>query len=133
MAAGHRLTAEAGADALRRGGNAFDATIAALAMACVCEPVLCAPGAAGFAMIRDGASGTVSVLDFFAHTPLERRAHESGVRGVDADFGTATQAFHIGPATVATPGFFDGVEAILAGDQDHVGPKSLMFVGTLPA
>jgi gamma-glutamyltranspeptidase/glutathione hydrolase len=112
VAAGHRLTAEAGADALRSGGNAFDATVAALAMACVCEPVLCAPGAAGFAMIRDGASGRVSVLDFFAHTPLERRAGEAGVRGVDADFGTATQAFHIGPATVATPGFFDGVEAI---------------------
>jgi len=112
VAAGHRLTAAAGADVLGRGGNAFDATVAALAMACVCEPVLCAPGAAGFAMIRDGASGVVSVLDFFAHTPLERRADEAAVRGVDADFGTARQAFHIGPATVATPGFFDGVEAI---------------------
>ncbi len=54
----------------------------------------------------------VSVLDFFAHTPLERCADEEVVRGVDADFGTATQAFHIGPGTAATPGFFDGVEAI---------------------
>ena len=112
VAAGHRLTAEAGADVLRRGGNAFDATVAALAMACVCEPVLCAPGAAGFAMIRDGASGALSVIDFFGHTPLERRADERTVRGVDADFGTATQAFHIGPATTATPGFFDGLEAM---------------------
>ncbi len=113
VAAGHQLTAEAGAAALRRGGNAFDATIAALAMACVCEPVLCAPGAGGFAMIRDAASGESTVLDFFAHTPIERRG-DAEARGVDADFGTATQAFHIGPATVATPGFFDGIEAIHA-------------------
>ena len=115
VAAGHRLTAAAGEDVLRRGGNAVDATIAALAMACVCEPVLCTPGAAGFAMIRDGASRGVSVLDFFAHTPLTRRpgAEEGrGVREVHADFGTTTQAFHIGPATTATPGFFDGVEAL---------------------
>ena len=115
VAAGHRLTAEAGTNVLRRGGNAFDATVAALAMACVCEPVLCTPGAAGFAMIRDAERGAVSVLDFFAHTPLERRpgaAAGGGVREVHADFGTATQAFHIGPATTATPGFFDGVEAI---------------------
>jgi len=115
VAAGHRLTAEAGADVLRRGGNAFDAVVAALTMACVCEPVLCSPGAGGFAMIRDGESREVSVIDFFAHTPLERRPEAvaaSGVREVHADFGTATQAFHIGPATSATPGFFDGVEAI---------------------
>ncbi len=83
-------------------------------MACVCEPVLCAPGAGGFAMIRDAASGETTVLDFFAHTPIERRHGGAEARGVDADFGTATQAFHIGPATVATPGFFDGIEAIHA-------------------
>jgi gamma-glutamyltranspeptidase/glutathione hydrolase len=108
------LTAEAGAAALRWGGNAFDATIAALAMACVCEPVLCAPGAGGFAMVRDGTTGRTSVLDFFAHTPLERRIDDVAGRGVDADFGIATQSFHIGPASVATPGFFDGIEALHA-------------------
>ena len=109
VAAGHRLTAEAGADVLRAGGNAFDAAIAAVAMACVCEPVLCSPGGGGFAMLRHGSTGAISLLDFFAHTPLGRREVTDGVREVHADFGTATQRFHIGPATSATPGFFGGV------------------------
>lgn len=112
VAAGHRLTAETGADALRAGGTAFDAAIAALAMACVCEPVLCSPGGGGFAMVRDGATGETSVIDFFPHTPLRRNPTAHTVSEVFADFGTATQAFHIGPATSATPGLFHGVEAL---------------------
>lgn len=114
VAAGHRLTAEAGADVLRAGGNAFDAAIAALAMACVSEPILCSPGGGGFAMIRPGSTQVTSLLDFFAHTPRERGEVTDGVHEVYADFGTATQRFHIGPATSATPGFFAGVAAIHA-------------------
>jgi gamma-glutamyltranspeptidase/glutathione hydrolase len=114
VAAGHRLTAEAGADVLRSGGTAFDAAIAAVAMACVCEPILCSPGGGGFAMIRNGSSGETSLLDFFVHTPRARAEVADGVREVHADFGTATQRFHIGPATSATPGFFPGVAAIHA-------------------
>ena len=113
MAAGHRLTAEAGADVLRSGGTALDAAIAAIAMACVCEPVLCSPGGTGFAMIRPGATGSISLVDFFAQTPLvSRQPDETGVRAVHADFGPAAQGFHVGPATAATPGFFAGVEAL---------------------
>jgi len=40
VAAGHAATAEAAAFALREGGNAFDAAIAAHWTACVAEPVL---------------------------------------------------------------------------------------------
>lgn len=112
IAAGHRLTAEAGADVLRRGGNAYDAVIAALAMGCVCEPVLCSPGGGGFAMLRDGSTGAVRVIDAFPHTPIRRAPGSSGVREVVADFGTAVQGFKIGPATAATPGFFHGLQAL---------------------
>ena len=115
IAAGHQLTAETGAEVLRSGGSAFDAVIAALAMSCVCEPVLSSPGGGGFAMVRDGATGEVELVDFFPQTPRQRRDVEpGGVREVFADFGTATQAFHIGPATAATPGFFAGVRALAA-------------------
>lgn len=113
IAAGHTLTAQAGADVLRDGGNAIDAAIAALAMACVAEPVLCSPGGGGFAMVRDGSTAEVSIIDFFPHTPMaKRRDGEELVQEIHADFGTATQAFHIGPGTTASPGFFAGVRAL---------------------
>lgn len=129
VAAGHQLTAEAGAEMLRAGGNAVDAAIAALAMACVCEPVLASLGGGGFAMIRDGASGKTSLLDFFPQTPRHKRSGtEGGYRTIEADFGTTTQIFHIGPATVATPGILDGLEALAQHGarlphQDHFAPS----------
>ncbi|MDH3300053.1 MAG: gamma-glutamyltransferase [Acidimicrobiia bacterium] len=112
VAAGHKLTASAGAEILRRGGNAIDAAIAAMAMACVCEPVLASIGGGGFAMIR-GADTRLSLIDFFPKTPIERRqSGTDGTQVIHADFGTAIQAFRIGPATVATPGFVAGVHAM---------------------
>lgn len=115
VAAGHTLTATAAVEALRSGGNAFDAAISGLAMACVCEPVLCSPGGGGFATLRDGSTGEISVIDFFPHTPLVRRQPDNkGVKEVVVDFGTATQAFHIGPGTSATPGFAAGLKALHA-------------------
>lgn len=113
VAAGHKLTAQAAANALRDGGTAIDAAIAGMAMACVCEPVLCSPGGGGFATVRDGRTGAITVIDFFPQTPLQRRQPDSkGVNEILVDFGTATQAFHIGPGTSATPGFCAGLEAL---------------------
>jgi gamma-glutamyltranspeptidase/glutathione hydrolase len=128
VAAGHNLTAKAGAEMLREGGSAVDAAIAALAMACVCEPVLASPGGGGFAMIRDGNTGKTQLLDFFTQTPLEKRGNaEDGFQTIETDFGPTKQIFHIGPATVATPGFLDGLDALSKRGarltlQDHFAP-----------
>jgi len=110
VAAGHQLTADAGAAVLRDGGNAVDAAIAAVSMACLCEPVLCSPGGGAFAMVRDGSDGSVHLLDAFVHTPQHRASDlDDGEHLVHADFGTMRQPFRIGPATTATPGLFDGL------------------------
>jgi gamma-glutamyltranspeptidase/glutathione hydrolase len=63
IAAGHTLTAQAGAEVLADGGTAVDAAIAAMLTACVCEPVLASPAGGGFAMVSDG--GSPVCLDFF--------------------------------------------------------------------
>jgi gamma-glutamyltranspeptidase/glutathione hydrolase len=111
IAAGHALTAETGAAILREGGSAVDAAIAALMMACVCEPVLASPGGGGFATLF--VDGRPAVLDFFVAAPGRKSpADQLDFREVFADFGTTTQGFHIGAGAVAVPGFLPGLFAL---------------------
>ncbi|MGR3912946.1 MAG: gamma-glutamyltransferase, partial [Gammaproteobacteria bacterium] len=112
VAAGHRLTAEAAAEMLRAGGNAFDAAIAGFFAACVTEPVLASPGGGGFLLARD-AAGKSRVFDFFAHTPRAKpRAREADFFSVTVDFGAAQQEFHIGLGSCAAPGAVRGMFSI---------------------
>ncbi len=112
VAAGHRLTAEAAAGILAEGGNAFDAVLAGIAMACVAEPVLASLGGGGFLMARQ-ADGDTALYDFFVDTPRHRRpASEAPIEAIFADFGPVTQEFHIGLGTSATPGLVPGLFAI---------------------
>jgi gamma-glutamyltranspeptidase/glutathione hydrolase len=109
VAAGHTLTAEAAAEVLRAGGNAYDAVLAALMVACVAEPVLCSPGGGGFLLARPAAKKP-RVYDFFVQTPAARRPDSDlDFRPILADFGTVTQEFHIGHGTVAVPGLVRGL------------------------
>jgi len=109
VAAGHTLTAEAAAEVLRAGGNAFDAVLAALSVACVVEPVLCTPGGGGFLLARPAAEKP-RVYDFFVQTPAIRRAESDlDFRPILADFGGVTQEFHIGHGTTAVPGLVRGL------------------------
>ena len=109
VAAGHTLTAEAAAEVLRAGGNAYDAVLAALMVACVTEPVLCTPGGGGFLLARPAAEKP-RVYDFFVHTPVTRHQESSlDFRPILADFGGVTQEFHIGLGTVAVPGLVRGL------------------------
>jgi len=119
VAAGHKATAEAAAEILRAGGNAFDAIIAGLWAACVCEPVLAAPGGGGFLMAHQGEeagggrAAPARLFDFFCDTPSDKR--DPGAiefTEVFADFGATVQAFHIGAGATAVPGFLPGIEAI---------------------
>ncbi|MGB5638094.1 MAG: gamma-glutamyltransferase [Sedimenticolaceae bacterium] len=111
VAAGHPKTAEAALRMYELGGNAFDAVLAALAAACVVEPVLTSLGGGGFLLARK-AGGQALLHDFFVQTPHERRpAGECEFYPVIADFGTAQQEFHIGTGSIATPGTVRGLVA----------------------
>ena len=108
VAAGHSETVRAATETLEAGGNAFDAALAACAMACVAEPVLASIGGGGFALARPVGRKPV-VIDFFVQTPLARQSGEETFFPVQADFGTTRQQFHIGLGTAATPGFVPGL------------------------
>ena len=68
VAAGHPLTAEAGARVLRDGGNAVDAAVAALLTSFVAEPLLTGLGAGGYLLVA-GGDGEPALLDFFVEAP----------------------------------------------------------------
>jgi gamma-glutamyltranspeptidase/glutathione hydrolase len=110
VAAGHPLTAEAGASALRAGGNAVDAALAAMCASFVCEPLLTGLGAGGFMLVGTPGGDDV-LLDFFVEAPgrdgdAHRRAELVPVSIV---FGDVVQVFHVGAASVATYGCPAGI------------------------
>ncbi len=104
IAAGHPLTAQAGAAMLRAGGNAVDAAVSAMLASCVTEPLLTGLGAAGYMMIAP-AGGTPVLLDFSAEAPGRGRTGERApLDPITVHFGDAHQEFHVGPSSVAAYG-----------------------------
>jgi gamma-glutamyltranspeptidase/glutathione hydrolase len=109
-AAGHPLTAEAGASVLREGGNAVDAAIAAMLTSWVAEPLLTGPGAGGYLLVA-GAGVESVLLDFFVSAPGGDAAARGPLVAVDVSFGDADQVFHVGAAACGAYGTPAGVVA----------------------
>ena len=110
VAAGHPVTAEAGARVLRAGGNAVDAAVGAMLVSWVAEPLLTGPGAGGYLLVA-GAGAEPILLDFFVEAP-GRGADPSArgdLLGVEVDFGDARQTFHCGGASCGVPGVPAGI------------------------
>jgi gamma-glutamyltranspeptidase/glutathione hydrolase len=103
LAAGHPLTAEAGAEVLRAGGNAVDACIAAAAVSWICESPLTGLGGGGFLVVHEAHKPRLRLLDFFVAVP-ERAAAAEELVEIVVDFGDTQQIFYTGPASVAVPG-----------------------------
>ena len=107
IAAGHPLTAKAGACVLAEGGNAVDACIAAAFVAAVCEGPLTGPAGGGFLLVSP-PDGEPIVLDCFFATPSQPLGElEEAV--VDFE-GAGTQTFRVGEGSVAVPGLTAGLE-----------------------
>ena len=115
IAAGHPLTAEAGARVLAEGGFAVDACIAASFASWVCESMLCGPGAGGFFLVHEAGSGRTRLADFFVCEPGLGRAENrlASMEQVDVSFEPdSSQAFSIGAASCAVPGASKGLEEV---------------------
>jgi gamma-glutamyltranspeptidase / glutathione hydrolase len=114
VAAGHPLTAEAGATVLRDGGNAVDAAVCAVLASFAVESPLTGFGAGGFMLVHaDGADPVL--IDFFVAAPgrdgIERRAD---LVPVPVHFDAETiQTFYVGPASCGVPGTAAGLEQAL--------------------
>jgi gamma-glutamyltranspeptidase/glutathione hydrolase len=134
VAAGHPLTAGAGAQVLREGGNAVDAAVCAVLASFAVESPLTGFGAGGFMMVhtpgaRHGSgreesgrdapsargSAVTTLIDFFVSAPgldgIERGAELVPVPvHFDAD---TVQTFYVGPASCGVPGTAAGLEEAL--------------------
>ncbi len=110
VAAGHPVSARAGADALREGGNAVDAALGAMLASFACEPLLTGLGAGGYMLVVAPGQEPM-LLDFFVEAPgrgadIDARSELIPVR---VSFGDAIQVFNIGAASVGTFGMPAGV------------------------
>jgi len=109
IAAGHPLSADAGARVLRDGGNAVDALLAAAFTAFVTEGPLTGPAGGGFALVHE-PSGETTVLDCFFVVPSVGLGE---MEELLIDFGdSGTQVFHVGEGSVAVPGLLAGLEEV---------------------
>src|ERR1700722_12776076 len=108
VAAGHTESARAGADALRAGGNAVDAALAAMLAALTCEPLLTGLGSGGYMLVVSEGLAPV-LLDFFVEAPGRDGPAAGELVPVEVSFGDAVQTFHIGPASAGTYGFPAGI------------------------
>ena len=106
VAAGHPLTARAGADVLRAGGNAVDAALAALMTSFMAEPLLTGLGAGGYMLVTPPGAAPV-LLDFMVAAP--GGGERSPLDAVVIDFGDAVQVFHIGASSCGVYGMPSGV------------------------
>jgi gamma-glutamyltranspeptidase/glutathione hydrolase len=110
VAAGHPLSAQAGADVLRDGGNAVDGALAAMLASFVCEPLLTGLGAGGYMLVVMPGRSPV-LLDFFVAAPGHATVSEprADLLPVRISFGDAVQVFNIGVASVGGYGMPAGV------------------------
>jgi gamma-glutamyltranspeptidase/glutathione hydrolase len=110
VAAGHPRTAQAGADALRAGGNAVDAAVAAILASLVAEPGLTGLGGGGYMLVAQ-AGGAATLLDFFVEAPGRGAdpSRREELVPIPVTFGDVTQVFNAGPASVGTYGVPAGV------------------------
>src|SRR4051794_18693647 len=131
VAAGHPVTAEAGAAVLRDGGNAVDAAVAAVLMSFAAESPLTGPGAGGFMLVHT-AGGEDHLLDFFVAAPGKglTEVEPAALEPIDVHFSKeAVQVFNLGPSSCGVYGTTLGLKHAL----ERCATASLADLAAAPA
>ncbi|MHB1319344.1 MAG: gamma-glutamyltransferase [Anaerolineae bacterium] len=114
VACAHPAGADAGADALRNGGNAVDAVVAAALAMGVVEPLDCGLGAGGFLLVH--MNGETAALDFMGRAPRAtdyRIVPRWGGFLRDYSLAVAGSENEWGGRSVAVPGAAAGLAAAM--------------------
>jgi len=110
VASGHPLVTRAAAEILKKGGNAFDAAVAAGFAGSVAEPTLTSLGGGGF-LLALTLDGMETLFDFFVDTPgsgLPVESLEPHFFPVTIRFPGSDQVFNVGLGSAAVPGNLKG-------------------------
>ncbi|MGP2656715.1 gamma-glutamyltransferase [Malaciobacter sp. WC5094] len=107
VSAGDTNSAQAGADILKQGGNAYDAALAVMLAAPLTEPLFTSLGGGGFLLGLEKGKKP-ELYDFFVQVP-KKRVEEPEFYPIYVDFGAAVQEFHIGAGSIAIPGLVEGI------------------------
>jgi gamma-glutamyltranspeptidase/glutathione hydrolase len=96
---------------LEQGGNAVDAAVAAAFASFIAEIGVVHLGGSGIAQLYDSRTGLARIYDFFSVVPGLDRAKPATMdfEKVTINFGSATQDFYLGRASVAVPGNVAGL------------------------
>jgi gamma-glutamyltranspeptidase/glutathione hydrolase len=113
VAAGHPLTAEAGAEVLREGGNAVDAAVCAVLTSFVSESPLTGFGAGGFMLIHKPGDPDVLVDFFVAAGGADGVERTAELVPIPVYFDETPQTFNCGAASCGVPGNPAGLEHVV--------------------
>ena len=107
IATSQPLASAAGLRVLQQGGNAIDAAVTAAALLAVVEPTMNGLGGDLFALVHEGANGTIKALNASGRAPAAATLGEFRQRKLD-------QIPYRGPLSVSVPGVVDGWSELLS-------------------
>ena len=108
ISTGSKEASEAAQEILKLGGNAFDASIAAV-MTSMTSEVNLTSMAGGGAMLAYRRGEKPILFDFFVDAPAMRGKTNFEFYKTEVNFGETSQVFHIGKGSVAIPGNIKGL------------------------
>jgi gamma-glutamyltranspeptidase/glutathione hydrolase len=128
IAAGGKITTEAGRAVLKAGGNAVDAAVSAAFASFIAEFGVSHLGGSGFAVVFDPFTNKKVVYDFYSSMPsigLSEFPNSLDFKPVSIGFGPTSQDFYLGRASVAVPGNIFGL-CELANDLGNLALPNLL-------